>query len=150
MQLEDCENRLSKRLNYKLDASKRKLLVWGSESDIKFVQSVVGTMVQAEAADQDTHQVAGTKRMDRADSKSHSLDDSDARQKPRLSPPADDLETAMPQLQRVSGLPFSDTKFLSLPRGPVKIVHVKELDLFLIRGRLGAPAEVEPNQPAQD
>jgi hypothetical protein len=95
-------------------------------------------------------QDAGAKQMDRADSKAHSPDDSGCRQKPPSFPPADDLETAVPQLQSVTGLPYSKTKFLPVPRGPVKIVHVKGLDLLLIRGRLGAGAEAEPNHPGQD
>jgi hypothetical protein len=38
MQFMDDDNGLSERLDYEFDASKRKLLVWGSESDISFVQ----------------------------------------------------------------------------------------------------------------
>lgn len=111
---------LKRSLKFEIDARKKQLLVWGGESQINFVKDIV---LEAERDAKDR------RKMQQIADANHAAEPVQSPQNHESTMPPIDSRTA-------DGL-LGQSKRLLVPRGPVRVVHVKGLDLLLIRSRGG-------------
>ncbi len=134
---DEPEKRLTRgTLKYEMDAAAQILTVAGTESQINFVKRIVAEIEKGAKDPQRSRSIADASE---AAEPSRLAGD----QPSRLSPDGIVARESMvekPTTQQSTAEP----RILLAPRGPVKIVHIKGLDLFLIRasgdGRSRLPA----------
>lgn len=110
------------RFNFEIDATRRKLLVWGSHSQLETVKHIVQT-TQRSAATPQTPRTAQTPQ----------VADKSRDPEPRIR--RDDPTSVIDQVAGETQPPYP---FVPVPTGPVRIVLIEGLDVLLIRAGGGS------------